>query len=615
MQIYYRSLHGSIFSEAMAHYSSPLLLTVAALLPATAITASILALIFSFKTDSDDEYYYLSGIQGSLFLLLTSLSVLASYIIQKPLNNLLLLHQAWLVARHTDSLRPSNTSTSLNGIKDGDEGVFAQCDLIALLNGKPELFKRALKTSNRNDDCIPFTSIVFATLFWLLLGFLFALTLVDDIWLHITSQIDNINSGQEFSTSRTSSDPGDALRSSCTELAPWPGGWQVTLGNNFCQNRFDIAQNDTEAAATLSGTSLSNRILLVPHDFKETDIAVLADATSVTVGAYAANCYGVSTTCQPLSEGCNFDNTSGKYNCTSPPFAGYATQQLAFSTPSLSNGETFFSVAAILSGTDGLFNDRLTTTASAISSRRDKIFIALNCSSQVLEVKHTARTGSPRTQTVKQSDDQTQWLILAPVFPGQVSGYDSFGSSQMISATVDAVIDDSVSNPQDLANAFATAFSQAAIASSAGILVPAASGQSTSGSAVSGSTTLLPKAPIVMIIALNFVYIALSGILGTSAAILSHRDKCVNQIQPLLTYKGAFYAALKQHQGRANGTSSRSRAESTGSTEKADSRRINRPQAENFSQPDATDMLASAHASHHVRLKSEHIAGQAKDYV
>lgn len=469
----------------------PLLLAVAIFLVMAGLAATILALATSFKTAISGGTWYLSGVKGSLFLLLGSLSTLSGCILTLAVRDLSLYMSAWRTVQWQDGRArrrsiPNNSSQFLRDKK------------ILTLKPHPSLLVVMMPVS-----C----------------GVLIAIVLAGLIWLHISIKVNNITGPR--SGNQQSRLLGRALSSECSQAAPTRDSFQLTFNSNFCWSRQDLVMNDTEGRQTAAGTSSSNAVLTIPKAYHGSDVAVLADPDATSGKTFTANTLGISTTCSPRYQPCQANVDDGSFNCSEPPFSGMITQPLALSATTAYSSGTSFDAAILLRGRNGAYKFQNAPKSLSVSQDGKTVLSILSCRTTALQVTCFSQGGALTAPSIRSADERTSKLLLSPLFAAQVSGYDAFGWDIIVSDVTKAAaaVAGSPQNPQSLANSVAIAFSPIAIASAAGVMEP-----SSSKAGGSSSTTLLPIAPTLIIVVADLVYALMGLLLGIFATVKLLRD-------------------------------------------------------------------------------------------
>ncbi|KAF2098109.1 hypothetical protein NA57DRAFT_57275 [Rhizodiscina lignyota] len=455
--------------------------------------ATTLALAFKYRDAAADGTWYLTGLEGTVFLLLGSLSVLFGAVLLLAVRELSIHVPSWKL------LEKKSSGNSRRRPEQGNPGSsqhdFLQCS---------------------GTRIHPKSLIAF--------GILILVVLAGTIWLHFSIKISDILDKQ--SAIDPSRSLGRAISPDCSQAATTDSSFEVSLNQRFCASRMDIVMNDTEAYQTAAGTSSSNSLLTIPNAYQGMDIAVLADPAASSRGTFIASTLGISTACSPRYQPCHANVTDRTYTCSEPPFSGKITQPLTMSEPNAQTGSssTTFDAAFLLKGSDGAFKYRNIPDSFSVSPDGSALLSILSCRTTALEVTYFSGSGARAAISMKPVSQQTSNLILSPIFPSQVNGYDAFGWDLIVSGMANSASTGLTQKPQALAISFANAFSHIAIASAVGITTP-----SSSTAAGSRSVTLLPVAPILMIVAADFAFAILGMVLGITAVVLVLRGNRVDK--------------------------------------------------------------------------------------
>lgn len=305
----------------------------------------------------------------------------------------------------------------------------------------------------------------------------------------------------------------------------------------------------TQALSVLN--NVSNSMTALTYGNSDGDYVFLGVPTTETLASrdFIASTYGVQAQCTPISKQCHLSATEGgstPFNC-STAFSGnldYVTNvqngfdpnwQMAFFTNEsmLSNATAFqgvdnpfyFALAALVDAQES--PEQLTSDPEIVTPVHGGLAFVLFCNTTVYDIEYTSINNSITRFTPTPSNDS-----VTNIFEG-ITDQAIFGSFYLQQAATLAGLANSSS---DLADQMGLSFSKAFVSGGAEVLQPqpAIAAQERSSFIVAR----VPKAPLFIVVALDFLF-ALLGIALTVLAVFSSCGKNeVREIQSRLTITG-----------------------------------------------------------------------------
>lgn len=505
-------------SSSHAHW---ILLICLSLVPAACAIAFV-SLVLLKDTGSSSDYYRLS-LNGAIILLLSTLSVLASFLAATGICRISLYPRA-CAALTFDPPSKASEHTRHPGFDDDlseDPHINARHLIEALTEA------RQYGTRQRT---IPFDVIAGP-----LLTILVFVALAADLWLHVDTKINSMR----MPSVTTDGFFGREIKPICLANSHVVSSYQVPIDKDSCQanTRPDLVNNSSDASQTAAGLAQSNQVLTLSSKYGE--LSILAGIPGAT--AFVANSFGVGTSCSVLSTYCTIDAAKGSYNCPDYALAGTLDQPLSVSAPRTSEIGLAFAAALLITGSErGLskFNHNSELSAVSISEDGHDMIVVMNCTSQAYNVSYLYDSGILTAHSVEVASTGVTSLILNPMFPGQIHDFDSFGTDFLVTGTRETAL--SAETLDVIASSFANHFRHAAIASSIGIMQQSGPGDETSKNQ---SFTLLPKAPFWLLVIMDFCVSLLGLGFGLFAAIVTINGARMGNVQARLVHEGVLVMA------------------------------------------------------------------------
>lgn len=491
-----------------------------------AVAVTILVLVLLSNAGSANGKYFLT-FNGAILLLLSSLALWACIIA------IFAIEKLWMYIPASKALSWKMSSSMI------ERQLLPHFDrkLISALHGDPRAFHAAY--TKAKHDGIGEGLLLFGLVALFLLALLVCVATGGGLWLHAATQISTIqpSSGTPYGL------PGRKIDPTCLKKSDVPSSFQVQLNHSFCQpeSRMDLVFNTSDAWQTAADVSQSNQVLTVPSKYG--DLSVLAGFTSGT-RVFVADSYGVGASCSLSTTPCTVDAAERSYNCPDKTFSRVLNQPIFLSYPKISGSSFNFEAAVLVIGSQGTFsNPEHKTGSTAVNVSKDGrgLLAVMGCTASAYKVSYFFNSGIIMARSVDHASSEIASLILNPMFPGQINGFDVFGTDLLFSATqATALVGKSL---DDIVSTFANTFRRVAIASSTGVMQE--SGTSPAGSKTQ-NLTILPIAALWLVLAVCFFLSTLGLVLGIVAAVLSFKDPRVKEAKACLTHKGALVAMLSE---------------------------------------------------------------------
>jgi len=359
------------------------------------------------------------------------------------------------------------------------------------------------------------------------------------MWLHATARTVEV----QASTVGTNSADfwGRALAPECAQnsSSQAQSTFQMSLGSIQCPVQLGTFTDDaeTEAYQTAKNASFSNRVVLSGNT------ALIIDAGALPSSSYTASTFGMTTSCMLIGQNCQM-GADLTFNCSKQGFAGAFTRPfgLAITNDSSTPPNSVPFLAAVnINGTQGEFK-RYSSSSSVVVSRRNSVLLTVfECSSEVFELKYAQTNGNIQIKSSTPADLATTELLLSPMLPGMMSGYSGFGLDLL--AETMATTSNATTLLQQIADSFATAFSQITMASATASTTPVLNDEILTTYLL----TTVPKAAVWLLVVADGLYALL--VLGlTIGALICSSNPAVRDVQAQLTVRGlAMKVSQQEH--------------------------------------------------------------------
>ena len=175
-----------------------------------------------------------------------------------------------------------------------------------------------------------------------------------------------------------------------------------------------------------------------------------------------------------------------------------------------------------------------------VVSRRNSVLLTVfECSSEVFELKYAQTNGNIQIKSSTPADLATTELLLSPMLPGMMSGYSGFGLDLL--AETMATTSNATTLLQQIADSFATAFSQITMASATASTTPVPNDEILTTYLL----TTVPKAAVWLLVVADGLY-ALLALGLTIGALICSSNPAVRDVQAQLTVRGLAMKVFQQ---------------------------------------------------------------------
>ncbi|KAF2404309.1 hypothetical protein EJ06DRAFT_526391 [Trichodelitschia bisporula] len=489
-----------------------LLHTLLCVLPMLALSVFFLVLVVPFNTriphlDDDDAkgYFQIRNVGIPVLLTLTTVSALLSICLIPSLLTLTSFLHAhdWLRSSEYKDIADLPTPLEL-------------ALLIRLVNGSLSAYVQTIKhcfiKRNRAPRMLR-RAVFFSTLLFLLS----LLVVACDLCLHAGSRAVDI---PVPGTGGNATDLyGRVLSSDCY------GDSNLTLDYDGCQGRRDL-DYDEEAKATATDKSALNKIVNVaPHDplqgFHNVPLSLLVDARAHSSNnIFVATTFGVASYFENIGERCDLNSSVFSWNCEDHHFSGSLADK-AVEIPETANillkdNEVKWVIAAKAVERNGTFSALAPNTTVRVTPDGGTVFTVDHCETAVYRVTYLYEGGRYTVLRATPADEATTRLIIGPAFPGMVPNYPGFGRDILANMIHDeSAKGGAVLSVDGLADTWAPLFSKVALSSAVGIVKEA---PTDTGPKPLHIVSAIPKAALLLLWALDFLYVLISLALGFAAA-------------------------------------------------------------------------------------------------
>lgn len=428
----------------------------------------------------------------------------------------------------------SKSETQRHALLSGRDAAL----LVELLTGRLSACWDGIKYSVIHAGRASRPQIVFASLLVSVLLLKSLLIFTSDMWLHATARTVEV---QASTVGANSADFwGRALAPECAQnsSSQAQSTFQMSLGSIQCPVQLGTFTDDaeTEAYQTAKNASFSNRVVL------SRNTALLIDAGAPPSSSYTASTFGMTTSCTLIGQNCQMGADDLTFNCSKQGFAGAFTRPFGLATTNDSStppNSVAFLVAVNINGTQGEF-ERYSSSPSVVVSRRNSVLLTVfECSSEVFKLKYAQTNGNIQVKSSTPADLATTELLLSPMLPGMMSGYSGFGLDLL--AETMATTSNATTLLQQIADSFATAFSQITMASATASTTPVLNDEILTTYLL----TTVPKAAVWLLVVADGLY-ALLALGLTIGALICSSNPAVRDVQAQLTVRSLAMKVFQQ---------------------------------------------------------------------
>ncbi|OCK85440.1 hypothetical protein K432DRAFT_388667 [Lepidopterella palustris CBS 459.81] len=368
-----------------------------------------------------------------------------------------------------------------------------------------------------------------------------------DIWLHTSISVVKLQA--PVTGTHLANFWGRALVQDCDQslYAQNLSSLHPDLDFHQCASRLGILSEKDEAYQTATNSSAMDRVVLSKGS------ALLIDTRAPPNASFVASTFGVTTACTPIEHFCEIDANSSSFTCPKHSFAGNFTKTIVLALaddPSVPFSAIPFLVAANLTRREGMMKRFSNDLSGAVRRQKSPLLTVFECVTQVNAWKYIHYDGTTQGQTFTPIAPANAALVLSPMFPGMIQGYNGFGLDILTDYL--AAASGTATSLEQLADSLASIFSQTTMASASGITRPIPNDSDLS----TQTLTTIPKLAVWLLVSANISY-AFLALLLTIGALWCCAKPSVRDFQAQLTVMGIAAKAFEPDHHRS--TSARER--------------------------------------------------------